>query len=337
MDRIVLSVADMSCSHCVRTVSAAVRDVSGVRTVEACLEERVLYVEGGGLSRVLLQEALAAVGYDAIAAPAAASPHDGSGRREEPVVAHVVDLSHPIRAGMTTYPGLPGPRVTTYVSREQSAERLEHRASFHIGRVDMVANTGTYLDAPYHFHESGADVAQVPVERLADLPCVVVEATGHRAIPPTVLPQSAAIRGAAVLFRTGWSTRWGTPEYAEGSPFLSRATVGRLREAAPVLVGIDALNVDDTADLSRPAHHGLLGDGILVVEHLTNLDLVPEAGARFTALPAPVAGMGTMPVRAVAVLPGTAVPSRPETPAGRPSTKCPNSPQVRTGPAEWTS
>jgi len=189
------------------------------------------------------------------------------------------------------------------VSRAQSAELLDQQASFHIGGIQMVANTGTYLDAPYHFHESGPDVSQVPVEQLVDLPCVVVDATGARAIAPSVLPGDTRLRGAAVLFRTGWSSRWGTPGYADGSPFLTRETVDRLRAGAPALVGIDALNVDDTADPSRPAHHGLLADGILIVEHLTNLDLLPPAGARFTALPAPVAGMGTMPVRAVAVLP----------------------------------
>jgi kynurenine formamidase len=206
---------------------------------------------------------------------------------------------------MTTYPGLPGPSVMTHVSREQSAQRLEGGASFHIGRIDMVANTGTYLDAPYHFHESGADVSQIPVEQLVALPCVVVDASGTRAIPPEVLPHDIDLRDAAVLFRTNWSSRWRTPAYAVGSPYLTRDTVTRLREAAPALVGIDALNVDAVEDLSRPAHHGLLGDGILIVEHMTNLDIVPATGARFTALPAPVAGMGTMPVRAVAVLPDT--------------------------------
>lgn len=304
MNRIELKVPDMSCPHCVRTVSAALRDVPGVVTVEVDIEERAVGVEGVDLSLGPLQRALVAAGYDA-ATPGreARSGHDGAIGRGEPAMARVVDLSHPIHDGMTTYPGLPGPSVTTYVSRAQSAERLVAGASFHIGRIDMVANTGTYLDAPYHFHESGLDVSQVPVEQLVDLPCVVVDASGTRAIPPEVLPDDTQLHGAAVLFRTGWSSRWGTPEYGDGSPFLTRDTVDRLRAAAPVLVGIDALNVDDVDDLSRPAHHGLLGDGILVVEHLTNLDLVPATGARFTALPAPVAAMGTMPVRAVAVLP----------------------------------
>jgi arylformamidase len=213
----------------------------------------------------------------------------------------VVDLSHPITDGMVTYPGLPGPVISTHVGRAETASRMAEGVSFHIGRIDMVANTGTYLDAPAHFHADGVDVAGLAAERLLDVPAVVVDAGQVRAIGPEALPEPATLTGAAVLVRTGWSRHWGTPAYGVGSPFLSRSCVERLVEARPALVGIDALNVDDVDDPSRPAHHLLLGAGIPIVEHLTALDRVPATGARFTALPAPVVGLGTMPVRAVVV------------------------------------
>jgi kynurenine formamidase len=214
----------------------------------------------------------------------------------------LVDLSHPITAGMTTYPGLPGPEIETYVSRAESAERLAPGVSFHIGRLCMVANTGTYLDAPFHFHEQGADVAGLPIERLVDLPAVVVDCRKDVGIGPASVQGLPDLDGSAVLLHTGWSRHWGTDAYADGSPFLRREAVDVLIRAGVALVGIDALNIDDVADLARPAHHGLLGAGIPILEHLTNLSAVPPTGARLTALPPPVVGMGTMPVRAVAVV-----------------------------------
>jgi kynurenine formamidase len=214
----------------------------------------------------------------------------------------LVDLSHPITAGMTTYPGLPGPEIETYVSRAESAGRLAPGVSFHIGRLCMVANTGTYLDAPFHFHEQGADVAGLPIERLVDVPAVVVDCREDVEIGPDSVQGLPDLDGSAVLLHTGWSRHWGTDAYADGSPFLRRETVDVLIRAGVALVGIDALNIDDVADLARPAHHGLLGAGIPILEHLTNLSAVPPTGARLTALPPPVVGMGTMPVRAVAVV-----------------------------------
>jgi len=215
----------------------------------------------------------------------------------------VVDLSHPIEHGMITYPGLPGPVVSTYVSREESAARLGSGVSFHIGRLELVGNTGTYLDAPYHFHAAGADLADLPVERLVDLPVVVVRAVGWPAVGPELLGDPAGLAGAAVLVHTGWSRHWGSEAYLSGSPFLTAASARVLVAAGIALLGIDALNVDDTADLSRPVHHTVLGAGIPLLEHLTGLDRLPDRGARLTALPPPVRGMASLPVRAVAVLP----------------------------------
>jgi arylformamidase len=212
-----------------------------------------------------------------------------------------VDLSHPIVAGMTTYPGIPGPALRTFVSREDSARRLAAGVSFDIQRLDMVANTGTYLDAPFHFHREGADVAELPLERIVDVPIVVVRAQGRTRIEASLLGDPGLLWGSAVLVHTGWSRRWGTDGYVTGSPYLTAGTARALVEANVALVGIDALSVDDVADLGRPAHHSLLGAGIPLLEHLTNLDALPDTGARLTALPAPVRGMGSFPVRAVAV------------------------------------
>lgn len=215
----------------------------------------------------------------------------------------LVDLSHPIRHGMVTYPGLPGPTISTFVDRDESRRRLQGGAAFHIGRIDLVGNTGTYLDTPFHFHPAGPDTATSDITQMFDRECVVVDANDHDGIGPELLPPARVLAGAAVLFRTGRSSLFGQPEYAEGSPYLTQAAVEALVDARPALVGIDAINVDDIEDLSRPAHRLLLGAGIFIVEHLTRLHLVPDRGARFTAVPPPVVGAGTMPVRALAVIP----------------------------------
>jgi kynurenine formamidase len=214
-----------------------------------------------------------------------------------------VDLSHPIKHEMITYPGLPGPTISTYTSRAESAQRLAIGVSLHIGRIEMVVNTGTYVDAPYHFHADGADVAELPLERLVDVAVVVVRASGRAAIGPEVLDDVSALWGKAVLVHTGWSRHWGTPAYLSGSPYLTRGFAEAMVEANVALLGIDALNVDNVENPARPVHHTVLGNGIPLIEHLTNLDRLPDHGARLTALPAPVHGLGSFPVRAVAVLP----------------------------------
>ncbi|GHH38547.1 cyclase [Lentzea cavernae] len=205
----------------------------------------------------------------------------------------IVDLSHPIVDGMVTMGGMRPPRVTTYVSRDDTAARMGPGVSFEIGQIDLIANTGTYLDTPSHYHSGGYDTAGLPLERVVDVPVAVVR------LGDPILPE---FKGHAVLFHTGWSRNWGTDAYQNGHPFITADVVGALIEVEPALVGIDSLNIDDATDLNRPAHQGLLGAGIPIVEHLTNLEQVPPRGARFTALPMPVVGMGTMPVRAIAVV-----------------------------------
>ena len=214
----------------------------------------------------------------------------------------LVDLSHPIVAGMSTYPGLPGPEIETFISREESASRLAPGVSFHIGRICLVANTGTYLDAPFHFFDSGADTAGLSLDCLVDLRTVVIDARTETRVGADRMRGLPDVAGAAVLVRTDWSRHWGTARYAHGSPHLSSDAVQWLIEAGVALVGIDALNIDDVDDIARPAHVGLLGAGIPIIEHMTNLQALPAEGARLTAVPPPVVGMGTMPVRAVAAI-----------------------------------
>jgi arylformamidase len=214
----------------------------------------------------------------------------------------IIDLSHRIEAGMTTYPGLAGPRLHTVVSRAESAARLAPGISFEIGGIDLVGNTGTYLDAPYHFHGERADIADVPLERLVNVPIVVIRARGLDTVGAADLGEPSRLWGRAVLVHTGWSRHWGTPRYLEpGGAHLGADAVGVLIDSNVAVVGIDGLNVDDPGDPARPAHHRLLGADIPIIEHLTNLDQVPEAGARLIALPAPISTMTSFPVRAVAV------------------------------------
>ncbi|HEX7252951.1 MAG TPA: cyclase family protein [Thermoanaerobaculia bacterium] len=218
-----------------------------------------------------------------------------SGRR-------IIDLSHPIEAGMTTYPGLPGPVVSDFWSRDSTEGRYAPGTTFQIGRIEMVANTGTYVDAPFHRFAKGTDIAGLPLSKLADLRGTLIDATRSGRALESEIFRDRFIRDRAVLVRTDWDRHWRTPQYAEGHPYLTRAAAELLVREGPALVGIDSLNIDDGADLSRSVHTLLLGAGIPVVEHLTRLSALPSDGFRFHAVPAPVAGMGSFPVRAYAVL-----------------------------------
>jgi kynurenine formamidase len=215
----------------------------------------------------------------------------------------VVDLSHVVHDGLVTYPGLPPARVATHLSRAASRRRYAAGTEFHIGRVEWVANTGTYLDAPFHRFADGADVADLPLEALVDLEAVVVDARQReqRALAPELLP-ARTLAGRAVLFHTGWSRHFGTPAYGQGHPYLARATAAALVERGARLVGIDSLNVDGTADGERPVHTALLARGVAIVEHLRGLEQLPREGARFYAAPVAVRGLGSFPVRAFALL-----------------------------------
>lgn len=239
-----------------------------------------------------------------------AEPHKGtrggpSERRTSPsdAAGRLVELGHPIRAGMITYPGLPGPEISAHLTREASRAHYAPGTEFIIDRLTLVGNTGTYLDAPAHRYADGMDLSDIPLTRTVDLPAVVarVSGSGQRAVDVGAVA-ALDVRGAAVLLHTGDDAKFGSPAYAEGHHFLTRAAAWLVDNGAAV-VGIDAINIDDTTDGERPAHTLLLAAGVPVIEHLTGLDQLPPTGARFTAVPLRIEGMGTIPVRAFARLP----------------------------------
>lgn len=218
----------------------------------------------------------------------------------------LVDLSHCIEDGLVTYPGMPAPVIRDHLSREASRSHYGPGTEFHIARIEMVANTGTYLDTPSHRFADGHDLSGVELSRVADLPGLVVRApAGRRAVDRAALEAALAgreLRGAAVLVHTGWDRHFGTPAYGTGHPFLTADAAAFLAGAGPALVGIDSLNIDDTSDPLRPVHTALLRAGVYVLEHLTRLEALPPAGFRLFAVPPRVKGMGTFPVRAFAIL-----------------------------------
>jgi len=202
---------------------------------------------------------------------------------------------------MLTYRGLPGPVIGDHLTREASRPLYAGGTTFQIGKIEMVANTGTYVDAPFHRWEDGADLSQLPLASLAGLDGVCVAAPYARGLAVTEdLLEDKKIEGRAVLFFTGWSAFWGTPSYFHRSSHLTSQAASLLVSRGAAIVGIDAHNIDDTDDGTRPAHSILLGAGIPVVEHLCNLEGLPASGFRFFAVPVKVKGMGTFPVRAFA-------------------------------------
>ena len=217
--------------------------------------------------------------------------------------ARIVDLSHVIEHGMTTYKGLPGPHICDFWTREGSAENYDDGSTFQIGRIDMVANTGTYLDTPFHRYADGKDLSEVPLASVAELAGIVVRQpfqTGL-AIGPASF-EGLDVRGKAVLVHTGWDRHWRTDRYGKDHSFLTAAAADWLVEHGAALVGIDSNNIDDTRVRTRPVHTKLLGAEIPICEHMSGLEQLPDEGFRFSAVPPKVQDMGTFPVRAYAVL-----------------------------------
>ena len=215
----------------------------------------------------------------------------------------LIDLSHVIEEGMTTYKGLPGPHLCDFWSREGSAEFFDDGSTFQIGRIDMVANTGTYVDSPFHRYADGGDLSELPLESLADLDGWVVSAPFADGL--AVDAEAFAghdLRGKAVLVHTGWDRFWRTEAYQSDHPYLTEAAARLLIEGGAAFVGIDSHNIDDTRARRRPVHSLLLGADIPIGEHLTGLDRLPDSGFRFSAVPPKIKGMGTFPVRAFARL-----------------------------------
>jgi len=214
-----------------------------------------------------------------------------------------VDLSHVIENGTVSHRGLPGPIICDYLSREASRARYAPGTEFHIAKIEMVANTGTYVDCPFHRFADGADFSQIGVEQFADLDAIVVRAE-LRDSPAVGVAyfRGLEIRNRAVLVHTGWDRHWNTPEYLGEHPFLTEDAANHLRDCGVKLVGIDSMNIDDTRGNARPVHSALLGAGILIAEHLCNLSAVPDDGFAFSAVPPRFRGVGTFPVRAMARL-----------------------------------
>lgn len=221
-------------------------------------------------------------------------PSDGTRR--------LIDLSHKIAAGVGAYPGFPQPVLTDHITREESRSMYAPGTEFHIGRICMMGQTGTYLDVPFHRYANGYDLARLDLGKIVDVPVTIID-TEAKAIPADAFA-GAPIAGHAVLIRTGWSRFWGTELYGSGQhPYLSGDAARLLAAEGPSVVGIDSLNIDDTGDLTRPAHSEILGAGIPIVEHLSHLADLAANGSRFTAVPVKIEGLGTFPVRAFATCP----------------------------------
>lgn len=214
-----------------------------------------------------------------------------------------IDVSHTVKQGLVTYPGLPAPMICDFLSREASRANYAPDTEFQIGRIDMVANTGTYVDSPFHRYPDGADLSGLPLERLANLEGLVVRVPprSRRAIDSSYF-HHLPIMGRAVLVNTGWSRHWNTESYFDGHPFLTEDAAILLRDSGALMIGIDSLNIDDTADGRRPVHTILLGAEIPIVEHLTRLEQLPDEGFRFFAVPTKISGLGSFPVRAFGIV-----------------------------------
>ena len=223
----------------------------------------------------------------------------------KPATRQLIDVSHTVEAGMITYRGLPAPVICDYLSREESRSHYTEGTEFFIGKIEMVANTGTYVDSPFHRYADGQDLADLSLDVLADLDGLVVRPApaAGRAIARAAFGDRD-VRGKAVLVHTGWAAHWRTDQYFEGHPFLTEDAARYLAGARATLVGIDSFNIDDTTDGRRPAHSILLGAGIPIVEHLCALEALPETGFRFFAVPVKVRAFGTFPVRAFALVAG---------------------------------
>lgn len=214
-----------------------------------------------------------------------------------------IDLSHTIEDGMITYKGLPAPLICDYMSRVDSRKLYGNGTEFQIGKIEMVANTGTYIDAPFHRFADGADLADLSLEKLVHLEAILIDArdVGKKGIDRALF-EGKDLKNKAVLVQTDWSKHWRTDQYFENHPFLTAAAAQYLKEAGVKLVGIDSHNIDDIEDLQRPTHTILLGADIPIVEHMTNLDAIGQEEFYFTALPPKIKGFGTFPVRAVAMI-----------------------------------
>jgi kynurenine formamidase len=210
----------------------------------------------------------------------------------------LIELNHFLEDGMMPYPGLPRPKIGAFLDHQASRTRYDDQAEFYLGKVEMVCNLGTYLDSPFHRYRDGNDLSQVPLERVASIPGIVLDASASSDRSITIHATDSELEGRAVLIRTGWDNRWGTESYWEPGPYLSEKSIDLLIRSKATLVGVDFWNVDNTADFVRPAHTRLLASDILIVEHLCNLSALPRIGFRFFAVPLRIVRGASFPVRA---------------------------------------
>jgi kynurenine formamidase len=226
-----------------------------------------------------------------------------SHKKNTMAASRLIDLSHTIDNGLITYKGLPAPVICDYLSREDSKKFYAEGTSFQIGKIEMVSNTGTYIDCPFHRFEHGHDLNDTPLEHFAELPAMVLRIPFQERISIDAdffIPYD--IEGKAVLIHTGWDVNWNTDSYFNNHPYLTEKAARHLKDKKVSLVGIDSHNIDDTRGNNRPVHTVLLGNGILIVEHLCNLSAIPDQDFIFSAIPPKFKGVGTFPVRAFAKL-----------------------------------
>jgi arylformamidase len=215
-----------------------------------------------------------------------------------------IELSHAIIDGMPVFPGLDRPRITAFLDHEQSRPLYQGESEFYISKLELVGNTGTYIDSPFHRHRAGRDLSEIPLDAVAGVPGVVLDGKVGADRAVSLDADEAHLAGSAVLVRTGWDARWGTDDYWEPGPYISPGALELLLRGRPRLVGVDFWNVDDTNDPGRRVHTRLLAEGILIVEHLCNLGALPRSGFRFSAVPLRIVLGASFPVRAYAELPG---------------------------------
>jgi kynurenine formamidase len=214
----------------------------------------------------------------------------------------LIDLSHTVEDGMVTYKGITAPIICDYLTREASKAYYAEGTTFHIGKIEMAANTGTYIDSPFHRYADGKDLSELSLSSLAELDGVVFQADSQQTSHGPEIFGDADVKGKAVLVHTNWAQHWRTDQYFEGHPYLTEAAAIWLRDAGATLVGIDSYNIDSTSTGQRPAHSVLLGADIPIVEHMRGLEQLPKHGFKFNAVPVKVKQFGTFPVRAYAVV-----------------------------------
>jgi arylformamidase len=212
----------------------------------------------------------------------------------------LIELNHVLEDGMMAYPGLPRPKISAFLDHQASRSHYNDQAEFYLGKVEMVCNLGTYLDSPFHRYRDGNDLSQVPLERVAGIPGIVLDGPVSSDRSITINARDSELQGRAALIRTEWDKRWGTESYWEPGPYLSEKSIDLLIRSKATLVGVDFWNVDNTADFVRPAHTRLLASDILIVEHLCNLSALPQTGFRFYAVPLRIVRGASFPVRAFA-------------------------------------